>query len=92
MRINENDFRSNISLGGKSLPYTVTEEYKRVAEKVANILKLDYCSVDFFITEDNEPIICEVNADPALTAIEKLGKVNVAKIYAEYIFDEIYNG
>ena len=71
---------------------TVTEEYKRVAEKVANILKLDYCSVDFFITEDNEPIICEVNADPALTAIEKLGKVNVAKIYAEYIFDEIYNG
>lgn len=92
MRINENDFRSNISLGGKSLPYTVTEEYKRVAEKVANILKLDYCSVDFFITEDNEPIICEVNADPALTAIEKLGKVNVAKIYAEYIFDEIYKG
>lgn len=90
MRINENDFRSNISLGGKSIKYTVTDAYKKIAEKVATILNLDYCSVDFFLTEDNEPIICEVNADPALTAIEKLGEVNVAKAYAEYIFKEIY--
>jgi len=90
MRINENDFRSNISLGGKSLPYTVTEEYKRVAEKVANILKLDYCSVDFFITEDNEPIICEVNADPAICDIEELSGKNVAEIFVDYVISKIY--
>lgn len=59
MRINENDFRSNITLGGKPIKYTVTEEYKKVAEKVARILNLDYCSVDFFLTDNNEPIICE---------------------------------
>lgn len=90
MRVNENDFRSNISIGGKSMPYTVTEKYKSIAEKVAKVLKLDYCSVDFFITNDEEPMICEVNADPALSSVEKISKTNVAKLYAKYIYNEIY--
>lgn len=90
MRKNENDFRSNISLGGKALPYDIKEEYKQVAEKVAKLLKLDYCSVDFFLAEE-EPMICEVNADPALRGIEKLSGKNVANIYAEYIIKSIYN-
>lgn len=90
MRENENDFRSNITIGGRAIPYTITDKHKEVAEKVAKILKLDYCSVDFFLTDNNEPLICEVNADPALRSIEKLLEKNVAKIFAEYILDEIY--
>ena len=91
MRENENDFRSNITIGGRAIPYTITDKHKEVAEKVAKILKLDYCSVDFFLTYDNEPLICEVNADPALRSIEKLLEKNVAKIFAEYIVNKIYN-
>lgn len=91
MRENENDFRSNITIGGRAIPYTITDKHKEVAEKVANILKLDYCSVDFFLTDNNEPLICEVNADPALRSIEKLLEKNVAKIFAEYIVNKIYN-
>lgn len=91
MRENENDFRSNITIGGRAIPYTITDKHKEVAEKVAKILKLDYCSVDFFLTDNNEPLICEVNADPALRSIEKLLEKNVAKIFAEYIVNQIYN-
>jgi ribosomal protein S6--L-glutamate ligase/gamma-F420-2:alpha-L-glutamate ligase len=65
IRENDNDFRSNLSLGGKAIPYSITPEYKKIAEKTAKLLKLDYCSVDFFVNE-NEPMICEVNPDPAL--------------------------
>lgn len=90
MRVNENDFRSNISLGGKAIKYEISNEYKKVAEKVAKILKLDYCSVDFFFTEDKSPVICEVNADPALCDIDELTGKNIAKIYAEYIIKKIY--
>lgn len=91
MRINENDFRSNITLGGRAIPYEISNDYKEVAEKVAKILKLDYCSVDFFVSNDKEPLICEVNPDPALKSIEKLLDKNVAKIFAEYIVDNVYN-
>lgn len=90
MRMNENDFRSNISLGGKAFPYVISKEHIKVAEKVAKILELDYCSVDFFITEDTEPMICEVNADPALRSIEELSGKNIAKIYADHIINQIY--
>lgn len=91
MRINENDFRSNITLGGTAIPYEISNDYKEVAEKVAKILKLDYCSVDFFVSNDKEPIICEVNPDPALKSIEKLLDKNVAKIFAEHIVDNVYH-
>lgn len=90
MRVNENDFRSNISLGGKAIPFAVSKEYIDTAEKVSQILKLDYCSVDFFLTDDNKPLVCEVNADPALCDIEALSGKNIAGIYAEYIVGQIY--
>ena len=90
MRVNENDFRSNISLGGIAIPYEVSNEYKKVAEKTAKILKLDYCSVDFFLIENDVPMVCEVNSDPALCDVEELNKINVAGVYAKYIYDEIY--
>lgn len=91
MRVNENDFRSNIKLGGNAFLYTVTEEYKKTAEKVAKLLQLDYCSVDFFLTDNNKPIICEVNADPALSSFEKITGINVAKQFVEHVVKQIYN-
>ena len=91
MRTNENDFRSNITLGGNAIPYDVSNEYKEVAEKVAKILKLDYCSVDFFVSNDKKPLICEVNSDPALKSLESLLDKNVAKVFVEYIVNNIYN-
>ena len=92
MRINKNDYRSNISLGGKALPYEAADKYKEVAEKVATELELDYCSVDFFMTNEEKPIVCEVNADPAICDIEELSKKNVAGIFVDYIIKEIYLG
>lgn len=89
MRENENDFRSNITIGGRAVPYTITNKHIEIAEKVAKILKLDYCSVDFFVTNDKNPTICEINADPALRSIEKLLNKNVAEIFVNYIIDEI---
>ena len=90
MRINENDYRSNISLGGKALPYEVSNEYKEIEEKIANELELDYCSVDFFMSNENKPIVCEVNVDPAICDIEELSGKNVAEIFVNYIINEIY--
>jgi glutathione synthase/RimK-type ligase-like ATP-grasp enzyme len=42
------------------------------------------------LVEDEESLICEVNADPALCDIEELTGKNVAEIYAKYIVDKVY--
>ena len=91
MRINENDYRSNISLGGKAVPYVISGKYKEIAQKIANALELDYCSVDFFMSNEDNPMVCEVNADPAICDIENLSGKNVAEMFVDYVIGEIYS-
>lgn len=84
------DFRSNLSSGGSGSKIDVPPEFIAMAEKVAEILDLDYCGVDIMFGEDNEPIFCEVNSNAFITNLEKISEVNVAAVYCKYIYQEIY--
>jgi len=86
------DFRSNLSNGGNASKIEVPAEFVAMAEKVAEILDLDYCGVDIMFGENGEPIFCEVNSNAFITNLEKISEVNVAAIYCEYIYKEIYEG
>ncbi len=88
-RQNENDFRSNIALGGMAKPIELSEKYIKVAEKAASILKLNYCGVDLLIGPNDEPILCEVNSNAFIKGFERFTNINVAKIYAEYIVSKM---
>lgn len=90
-RTSNTDFRSNIELGGLAQSFDLPESFKEISEKVADILKLDYCGIDILFGENNQPIICEVNSNAFFGAIEKVTGVNVAARYAEYICNIIYN-
>ncbi|MBE7083929.1 MAG: RimK family alpha-L-glutamate ligase [Clostridiales bacterium] len=89
-RRNENDFRSNVAQGGSGVKVEISEKFRIVAESVAEILELDYCGVDLLYGENNEPIVCEVNSNAFIGGIEQATGVNVAKKYAEHIFNTIY--
>lgn len=89
IRENPNDFRSNIALGGKGRIYHPDKEFISAAEKCARVLKLDYCGVDLLFGEDGKPYVCEVNSNAFITEIERITGVNVAKVYAEHIINEI---
>ena len=91
-RKSETDFRSNAELGGKGYEYTPSDKFIKVAEKVAEILDLDYMGIDLLFGENNNPILCEVNSNAFFGVMEKTANVNVAKAYAEYVFKTIYNG
>ncbi len=84
LRKSQGDFRSNIEIGGRgekiNLPDTVIE----LAQRVAQILKLDYCGVDVLIG-DKGYYICEVNSNAFFGGIESVTKINVAKAYAQYV-------
>ena len=84
-RYNENDFRSNVALGGKCRKIDPPAEFITVAESCAKVLGLDYCGVDLLYGDNGEPYVCEVNSNAFFFGFEKTTGVNVAKIYAEYI-------
>lgn len=84
-RMNPNDFRSNIALGGTAEPVTLTSKYIETAEKVASLLNLDYCGVDLLIGPNDEPILCEVNSNAFIKGFEQYTGINVAAIYAKYL-------
>ncbi len=84
-RRNDNDFRSNVAQGGYGKKITLDDEFKKSAERCAEILGLDYCGVDLLYGKDNKPYVCEVNSNAFISGIEKVTGFNVAKSYAEYI-------
>lgn len=93
IRENSSDFRSNIALGGKGKAIDIHDcayvEFKKMAEKAANALELDYCGVDLIYGKDDSPYICEVNSNAFFNEMEKVSGINVASKYANYILDKI---
>ncbi len=84
MRKSENDFRSNLAVGGKGFKIEIPKEAQRIAEKAAKILKLDYCGVDILFDKDGFKL-CEVNSNAYFEGAEKTTGVNVAKAFVEHI-------
>lgn len=89
LRKSETDFRSNIELGGIGSPIEIPKSLTQTCEKISNLLRLDYCGIDVLFGK-NGYLICEVNSNAFFGGIEKVTNVNVAKLYAEHIFKEIY--
>ncbi|MDE7439314.1 MAG: RimK family alpha-L-glutamate ligase, partial [Clostridia bacterium] len=84
-RSNENDFRSNIELGGHGEKYEADKELIQLCENVAKILKLDYCGIDVLTDGTGTRYICEVNSHAFFAEAERFCNVNIAKKYSELI-------
>lgn len=89
LRQNETDFRSNIEIGGTGKQITLSKEQIALCERVADILKLDYCGIDLLIENDNTSLVCEVNSNAFFATFEKITQINVAKLYCEHILKNI---
>lgn len=87
-RTNENDFRSNIELGGKGEKYYADDNLISLCERTANILNLDYCGIDVLTDEQGNRYICEVNSNAFFAAAERTSGVNIAKTYIEHILNK----
>jgi RimK family alpha-L-glutamate ligase len=88
-RESDTDFRANIELGGHGYQIDLPDSFKRAAERCAEILKLDFCGVDILYGENDEPIICEVNSNALVGRIQRTTGINIAKLYADYICEQM---
>lgn len=86
-RESKTDFRSNIELGGKGERFLLPYEFRRVSEKAADTIGLDYCGIDLLFGENGEPVLCEVNSNAFFGGIEKVTGINIAALYARYIIN-----
>lgn len=88
LRENKNDFRSNISSGGKGVNYEPKPEYIDLAIKAAKALGLSFAGVDVMFGEDG-PIICEVNSNPQFASTLKATGINLADSISDYILKQL---
>lgn len=89
LRINENDFRSNISNGGKGSLFNPEKAYLDLAIKATKALGLDYAGVDVLFGKHNEPIICEVNSNPQFKSTLDATGINLADYIRDYILENL---
>lgn len=89
LRTSKTDFRSNVGLGGVGENYELPDTFVEMSEKVAKILKLDYCGIDILFGENNEPILCEVNSNAFFAEAERVTGVNIARVYANHIISKL---
>ena len=61
-RYSENDFRANITAGGKMKDYTPSKEECELAVKASHAVGTSFAGVDLLFGKDG-PIVCEVNSN-----------------------------
>ena len=83
-RYNENDFRSNISNGGKMKPIAISEDMEQLAIEATEIIGLDFAGVDVLFG-NNGPIICEVNSNPHFKSSLECTGVDMSDEIMDYI-------
>ncbi|WP_096189556.1 ATP-grasp domain-containing protein [Evansella halocellulosilytica] len=88
MRTSQHDFRANVTAGGKTEPYTPTNEEIELALKAARAVGADFAGVDLLIGEKG-PILCEINSNPHLRSIYECTGVDVTYSMVKYIKKEI---
>ena len=87
-RYNDQDFRSNISNGGKMKTATLSPEAEAVAIKATELIGLDFAGVDVLFGKDG-PIICEVNSNPHFKSSLECTGVDMSEEIMDYILEQM---
>lgn len=70
-RYSENDFRANITAGGKMKDYTPSKEECELAVKASHAVGTSFAGVDLLFGKDG-PIVCEVNSNAHFKNIQTM--------------------
>lgn len=83
----ENDFRSNVHLGGQTKKFKVTKDIEEMAVAASKSVKANWSGVDIMFDTRGNPYVLEVNASPGTDGIEDLTKTDIVGKVMEYASD-----
>ncbi|RLE95116.1 MAG: RimK family alpha-L-glutamate ligase [Thermoprotei archaeon] len=81
-------WKTNIAQGGRGEKCTLPPEYREIAVKAAECLKLGYAGVDIVETKEG-PVIVEVNGSPDFEELCKVTGVDVPLAIVKYVEEEV---
>ena len=85
----ENDFRTNVSLGGIAEAVEIPKEIEKIAIGAAKATECSWCGVDIIIGKNSGvPYVLEVNASPGTDGIEQATGLDVTGIILEFILNK----
>lgn len=80
----DEDFRSNLHLGGIGEKVKLTDEEKKIATKAAKKLGLDIAGVDI-LQSSRGPLVIEINSSPGLRGIEEATGKDIASRIIKHV-------
>lgn len=90
LRNNNDDFRSNFSLGGEVINYQPNDEVVEMAIKIATLLDSDYIGVDFLKTKDGW-LINEIEDPVGARMLYKASNIDAISLFCSHIIDSLLN-
>lgn len=88
LRENKNDFRSNITNGGRAERYSPTAEEEAIAVAACRATGVDFAGVDVLFGNDGA-YVCEVNSNPHFRSTLECTGINLAQHIARYVLGRI---
>ena len=85
----ENDFRTNVSLGGTAEAVMIDPEIEKIAIESAKATGCSWCGVDIIVEKNTgKPYVLEVNASAGTDGIEKATGLDVTAIILDFILNK----
>ncbi len=92
LRISQNnDFRANVTNGGKAYKYEPTENEIKLALNACKALNLQIAGVDLMFSQEGKEadILCEINANAHFKVISDISGINVSDKIIQYIINTV---
>lgn len=84
LRVSETDFRSNFCLGGRAVPYTLSEEETALVKKIIALVKGDYYGIDFVFHHGNL-VFNELEDTVGARMVYATSDIDILERYCDYI-------
>ncbi|WP_163581011.1 ATP-grasp domain-containing protein [Gracilibacillus saliphilus] len=89
LRKSEQDFRANVTAGGKMFRYQPSEREQELAVRCSQLVGADFAGVDLLFGENDEPILCEINSNAHFKNIYDCTGVDITQNMMAFIKESI---
>ena len=86
-RTSRDDFRANVSAGGKMESYSPSRLEEETAIQAAKAVNADFAGVDLLFGPDG-PVVCEINSNAHIRNIFTCTGINVADFIIDYVIND----
>ena len=84
-----NDFRSNVTAGGRMEPIDPPQTFIELAVRTAEHLRLDFAGIDILYGEEETPLVCEVNSNAHFVNLDNALGIRFEEMLADYVIETL---